>query len=189
MLGWVSRGRWHGCCKTQQQSAYHDRCAARQHRGGRERAHHARVTNDAPADKPHQRRFCWLTQKRPGRPPLHPTVEGQTDRGCCVKECSPMLLEIQWPRLNQQSQRRRGLPADALRRHTAPVCALTPLASPLSCPTPCGAARQRPGGSGAGGGGCWGGRGRRGGAKRPFEFPSMLPLLSSPRNWFFLLAR
>jgi hypothetical protein len=34
---------------------------------------------------------------------LHPTVEGQRDRGCCVKQCSPMLLEIQWPRLNQQS--------------------------------------------------------------------------------------
>src|SRR5262245_47958750 len=26
---------------------------------------------------------------------LHPTVEGQRDRGCCVKQCSPMLLEMQ----------------------------------------------------------------------------------------------
>ena len=34
---------------------------------------------------------------------LHPTVEGQRDRGCYVKQCSPMLLEIQWFRLNQQS--------------------------------------------------------------------------------------
>jgi len=40
---------------------------------------------------------------------LHPTVEGQRDWGCCVKQCSPMLLEIQWPRLNQQSQSWRGL--------------------------------------------------------------------------------
>ena len=34
---------------------------------------------------------------------LHPTVEGQRDRGSYVKLGSPMLLEIQWFRLNQQS--------------------------------------------------------------------------------------
>jgi hypothetical protein len=49
----------------------------------------------------------------------------------------------------------------------------------------------RPGAAGlqaapAGGGG-GGARGRRGGVKRPFEFPSMLPLLSSPREYFFSL--
>jgi hypothetical protein len=35
---------------------------------------------------------------------LHPTVEGQRDRDCYVKQCSSTLSEIQWPRLNQQSQ-------------------------------------------------------------------------------------
>jgi hypothetical protein len=34
-----------------------------------------------------------------------------------------------------------------------------------------GAARQRPRCGGASGGECWGGRGRRGGVKRPVEFP------------------
>jgi len=49
----------------------------------------------------------WLTllvnSKTPWMATLHPTVEGQRDRGCCVTPCSPMLLEIQRPRLNQQS--------------------------------------------------------------------------------------
>ena len=46
-----------------------------------------------------------VNSKTPWIATLHPTVEGQRDRGCCVKQCSPMLLEIQWLRLNQQSQR------------------------------------------------------------------------------------
>ena len=43
---------------------------------------------------------------------LHPTVERQRDCGCCVKQCSPMLLEIQWPGLNQQSQDMRYASAE-----------------------------------------------------------------------------
>src|SRR4029453_4460687 len=46
------------------------------------------------------------------------------------------------------------------------------------------AARKSRAHSGAAGGGCGGGRRRRGGAKRPCEFPSMLPLLSSPLAYF-----
>jgi len=44
-----------------------------------------------------------VNSKTPWMATLHPTVEGQRDRSCCVKQCSPMLLEMQWPRLNQQS--------------------------------------------------------------------------------------
>jgi hypothetical protein len=44
-----------------------------------------------------------VNSKTPWMATLHPTVEGQRDRGCCVKQYSPMLLEIQWPGLNQQS--------------------------------------------------------------------------------------
>ena len=44
-----------------------------------------------------------VNSKTPWMATLHPTVEGQRDRSCCVKQCAPMLLEIQWPRLNQQS--------------------------------------------------------------------------------------
>src|SRR5438874_7439455 len=50
-----------------------------------------------------------VNSKTPWMATLHPTVEGQRDRGCCVKQCSPMLLEIQWPRLNQQSRSWHGL--------------------------------------------------------------------------------
>jgi hypothetical protein len=35
---------------------------------------------------------------------LHPIVEGQKSYGCCGKQCSPRLLKMPWPRLNQQSQ-------------------------------------------------------------------------------------
>ena len=45
-----------------------------------------------------------VNAKTPWMATLHPTVEGQRDRGCCVKQYSPMLLEIQWPGLNQQSR-------------------------------------------------------------------------------------
>src|SRR5215471_2104881 len=43
------------------------------------------------------------------------------------------------------------------------------------------AARKSRAHGGAAGGGCWDG------TKRPFEFPSMLPLLSSPLEYFSLL--
>src|SRR5262245_18980420 len=45
---------------------------------------------------------------------LHPTVEGQRDRGSCMKRCPPMLLEIQWLQLNQQSQCWHGLQGQIL---------------------------------------------------------------------------
>jgi hypothetical protein len=49
---------------------------------------------------------------------LHPTVEGQRDHHCCVKQDSPMLSEIQWPRLNQQSQWWHGLSSMTLKTLT-----------------------------------------------------------------------
>jgi hypothetical protein len=45
-----------------------------------------------------------VNSKTPWMATLHRTVEGQRDRGCWVKQCSPMFLEMRWPRLNQQSQ-------------------------------------------------------------------------------------
>ena len=43
-----------------------------------------------------------VNSKTPWMATLHLTVESQGDRGCCVKQFPPMLLEIQWLRLNQQ---------------------------------------------------------------------------------------
>jgi len=45
-----------------------------------------------------------VNSKTPRKAILHPTLKGQRDRGCCVEQCTPMLLEIQQLRLNQQSQ-------------------------------------------------------------------------------------
>ena len=50
-----------------------------------------------------------VNSKTPWMATLHPTVEGSRDHGCYVKQCSPMLLEMQWPRLNQQSLCWHGL--------------------------------------------------------------------------------
>ena len=46
-----------------------------------------------------------VNSKTPRKAILHPTLKGQRDRGCCVEQCTPMLLEIQQLRLNQQIQR------------------------------------------------------------------------------------
>src|SRR5262249_43096920 len=48
-----------------------------------------------------------------------------------------------------------------------------------------GVARQRPGCSGAGGGECWGGCGRRGGGGKVVGISSLFALLSSPSAHFF----
>jgi hypothetical protein len=50
-----------------------------------------------------------VNSKTPWMATLHPTVESQRDRGYYVKQYSSMLLEIQWPRLNQQSRSWHGL--------------------------------------------------------------------------------
>jgi hypothetical protein len=50
-----------------------------------------------------------VNSKTPQKAILHPILEGQRDRVYCVEQCTPMLLEIQRPRLNQQSQLWRGL--------------------------------------------------------------------------------
>jgi hypothetical protein len=44
-----------------------------------------------------------VNPKTPRKAILHPTLKGQRDRGRCVEQCTPMLLEIQQLRLNQQS--------------------------------------------------------------------------------------
>ena len=44
-----------------------------------------------------------VNSKTPREAILHPTLKGQRDRGRYVEPCTPMLLEIQQLRLNQQS--------------------------------------------------------------------------------------
>ena len=63
------------------------------------------ATQETPLEpKPGQDQTLLVNSTTRWMATLHPTVEGQRDYGYCVKSCSPMLLEIQWPRLNQQSQ-------------------------------------------------------------------------------------
>src|SRR2546428_7076158 len=44
-----------------------------------------------------------VNSKTPREAILYPTLKGQRDRGRYVEPCTPMLLEIQQLRLNQQS--------------------------------------------------------------------------------------
>ena len=44
-----------------------------------------------------------VNSKTPREAILHPTLKGQRDRGRYMEPCTPMLLEIQQLRLNQQS--------------------------------------------------------------------------------------
>jgi hypothetical protein len=45
-----------------------------------------------------------VNSKTPQKAILHLILEGQGDRVYCVEQRTPMLLEIQQPRLNQQSR-------------------------------------------------------------------------------------
>src|SRR5438128_9504821 len=62
----------------------------------------SRVSHSAPSEG----RYCMtllVNSKTPQEAILHPTLKGQRDRGRYVEPCTPMRLEIQQLRLNQQS--------------------------------------------------------------------------------------
>ena len=85
---------------------------------------------------------CHVTllgnSKTPQEAILHPTLKGQRDRGRYVEPCTPMRLEIQQLRLNQQSLLRHAAyplaEANSNTRHACPPRACQPGAPRQAAP-------------------------------------------------------
>jgi hypothetical protein len=116
-------------------------------------------------------------RKRPHACRRPPASWGDGSRGWCMPS-SPASATSGHSVPRSLLGRGACSPLQTVRRRVPPGCRPHRRAG-----TARGVARQRPGCRGAGGGACWGGRGRRGGVKRPFVLPLRLQMTPSPGCW------